>query len=54
MNKPLITREELIEEFNKAMPSKEFFEDCKKASKLFKEGDTNEQDMADIRSTSMS
>ena len=54
MNKPLITREELIEEFNKAMPSEEFFEKCKKASKLFKEGDTNEQDMGDLRSTLLS
>lgn len=55
-----MTQEEFkqfIKEFNEAIPSKEFFESCKKAGKLFKadklfkEGDNNEQDMDDIRSS---
>lgn len=52
-----MTREELeqfIKEFNEAIPSEEFFESCKKAGKLFKEGDINEQDMDDIGSSFLS
>ena len=49
-----MTQEEFkqfIKEFNEAIPPEEFFESCKKAGKLFKKGDNNEQDMDDIRSS---